>query len=295
MASPLVGELIDLLQLERLEENLFRGQSRDIGTRFVFGGQVLGQALSAAQRTVDPARAVHSLHAYFLRAGDIEAPIVYEVDRARDGKSFSMRRIVAIQHGETIFNCAASFQVAESGVEHQVDMPKVPAPEDIPPREPLPAAELANLPIKLQRWLDRKGPFEFRHVNPRNELKPAKRPPFQQIWFRLIDRAPDDATLHRAMLAYASDFHLIGTATLPHGISFLQHNVQMASLDHALWFHRPFRVDEWLLYSCDSPSAQGARGLTRGMIFSRDGRLVASTAQEGMIRLLPESITTSAA
>ena len=295
MSSPIVGELIDLLQLERIEENLFRGQSRDIGTRYVFGGQVLGQALSAAQRTVDPARAVHSLHAYFLRAGDIEAPIVYEVDRARDGKSFSMRRIVAIQHGETIFNCAASFQVAESGVEHQVDMPKVPAPEDIPPREPLPAAELANLPIKLQRWLDRKGPFEFRHVNPRNELKPAKRPPFQQIWFRLIDRAPDDATLHRAMLAYASDFHLIGTATLPHGISFLQHNVQMASLDHALWFHRPFRVDEWLLYSCDSPSAQGARGLTRGMIFSRDGRLVASTAQEGMIRLLPESIPTSAA
>ena len=295
MSSPIVGELIDLLQLERIEENLFRGQSRDIGTRYVFGGQVLGQALSAAQRTVDPLRAVHSLHAYFLRAGDIEAPIVYEVDRARDGKSFSVRRVVAIQHGQAIFNFSASFQVSEPGVEHQMPMPEVPAPEDIPPRKPLPAAELANLPVKLQRWLGRKGPFEFRHVNPRNELKPEKRPPFQQVWFRLIDRAPDDATLHRAMLAYASDFHLIGTATLPHGISYLQHNVQMASLDHALWFHRPFRVDEWLLYSCDSPSAQGARGLTRGMIFSRDGRLVASTAQEGMIRILPEADPASAA
>ena len=289
MSSPIVGELIDLLQLERIEENLFRGQSRDIGTRYVFGGQVLGQALSAAQRTVDPDRQVHSLHAYFLRAGDIEAPIVYEVDRARDGKSFSVRRVVAIQHGETIFNFAASFQVSEPGVEHQMDMPQAPPPEDIAPREPLPASELANIPVKLQRWLNRKGPFEFRHVNPRNELKPEKRAPFQQVWFRLIDRAPDDATLHRAMLAYASDFHLIGTATLPHGISYLQHNVQMASLDHALWFHRPFRIDDWLLYSCDSPSAQGARGLTRGMIFGRDGKLVASTAQEGMIRILPET------
>ncbi|MDE2256153.1 MAG: thioesterase family protein, partial [Xanthomonadaceae bacterium] len=215
MSHPLIGELIDLLQLERLEENLFRGQSRDIGTRFVFGGQVLGQALSAAMRTVDPVRAVHSLHAYFLRAGDIDAPIVYDVDRARDGKSFSVRRIVAIQHGETIFNCAASFQIAEPGVEHQLSMPTVPPPEDLAPPEPLPPEELAKIPVKLQRWLGRKGPFEFRHVYPRNELKPAKRPPFQQIWFRLIDRAPDDANLHRAMLAYASDFHLIGTATLP--------------------------------------------------------------------------------
>ncbi|MEO8804260.1 MAG: acyl-CoA thioesterase II [Rudaea sp.] len=291
MSSPIVGELIDLLQLERIEENLFRGQSRDIGTRYVFGGQVVGQALSAAQRTVDPSRSVHSLHAYFLRAGDIEAPIVYEVDRARDGKSFSVRRLVAIQHGQQIFNFSASFQVDEAGVEHQMPMPDVPPPEEIAPLPPVPASELANLPPKLQRWLAKKGPFEFRHVQPRNELNPVKRPPFQQIWFRLIDRAPDDPALHRAMLAYASDFHLIGTATLPHGISYLQHNVQMASLDHAIWFHRPFRVDEWLLYACDSPSAQGARGLTRGMIFTRDGRLVASTAQEGLLRLLPESNT----
>ncbi|HTI96056.1 MAG TPA: acyl-CoA thioesterase II [Rudaea sp.] len=289
MSNPIVGELIDLLQLERLEENLFRGQSRDIGTKYVFGGQVLGQALSAAQRTVDGSRAVHSLHAYFLRAGDIEAPIVFEVDRARDGKSFSVRRIIAIQHGETILNAAASFQIAEPGVEHQLSMPDVPPPEDLNPPEPVPAEELARLPVKAQRWLARKGPFEFRPVYPRNELKPAKRPPFQQIWFRLAGRAPDDDTLHRAMLAYASDFHLIGTATLPHGISYLQHNVQMASLDHAIWFHRPFRVDDWLLYACDSPSAQGARGLTRGMIYTRDGKLVASTAQEGMLRVLPDT------
>ena len=200
----------------------------------------------------------------------------------------SVRRIVAIQHGEVILNAAASFQIAEAGVEHQLSMPDVPPPEDVEPPAPIPPEELAKLPIKAQRWLARKGPFEFRPVYPRNELKPAKRPPFQQIWFRLAGRAPDDDTLHRAMLAYASDFHLIGTATLPHGISYLQHNVQMASLDHAIWFHRPFRVDDWLLYACDSPSAQGARGLTRGMIYTRDGKLVASTAQEGMLRVLPD-------
>jgi acyl-CoA thioesterase-2 len=288
MSNPIVGELIDLLRLERLEEDLFRGQSRDIGTRNVFGGQVVGQALSAAQQTVAADRIVHSLHAYFLRAGDIEAPIVYNVDRSRDGKSFSVRRVVAIQHGQPILNFAASFQVGEGGAEHQFDMPAVPMPEDLAPPEQIPADELAKMPVKLQRWLSRKSAFEFRYVSRRNEIQPEKRPPYQQIWFRLIDRAPDDDALHRSMLAYASDFHLIGTAMLPHGISYLQHNVQVASLDHALWFHRPFRVDDWLLYSCDSPSAQGGRGLTRGMIYTRDGLLVASTAQEGLIRLLPD-------
>ena len=288
MSNPIVGEVIDLLQLERIEDNLFRGQSRDIGTRAVFGGQVLGQALSAAQRTVDPDRAVHSLHAYFLRAGDIEAPIVYQVDRSRDGRSFSVRRVVVIQHGQPIFNFAASFQVQETGAEHQIDMPKVPDPDQIPLPAPMPADELAKLPVKVQRWLARKGAFEFRHVHPRNELKPEKRPPNQQVWFRLIDRAPDDPALHRALLAYASDFYLLGTALQPHGISYLHKHVQVASLDHALWFHRPFRADEWLLYSLDSPSAQGARGINRGLVFTRDGRLVASTAQEGMMRVVAE-------
>ncbi len=285
MTQALADELAELLSLERLEDNLFRGQSRDIGTRYVFGGQVLGQALSAAQQTVDPSRVAHSLHGYFLRAGDIESPIIYMVERLRDGHSFSSRRVLAIQHGQPILNGSISFQIEEAGFEHQSSMPEVPGPDDLEPPQPISAGELAQLPEKTQRWLTRRGPFEFRPVYPRDELRPSKRPPFQQIWFRLSGHVPGDALLQRAMLAYASDFHLIGTATLPHGISYLSHDVQMASLDHALWFHRPFRVDDWLLYSCDSPSAQGARGLARGMIFSRDGQLVASTAQEGLIRV----------
>lgn len=280
-----VSELIELLQPERLEDNLFRGESRDIGTRYVFGGQVLGQALAAAQQTVDPSREAHSLHAYFLRAGDIEAPIVYNVERTRDGGTFSSRRVVAIQHGQPILNGSVSFQLPERGVEHQTSMPEVPAPEDLEPMRHLPPAELARLPVKLQRWLGIDGPFEFREVWPRDELHPVKQPPIQHIWFKLTSSIDGSAILHRSLLAYASDFHLIGTATLPHGISYMTRNVQMASLDHALWFHRPFRVDEWLLYSFDSPTAQGGRGLARGQIFSRDGRLIASTAQEGLIRI----------
>ena len=288
--EPVVSELIELLSLERLEDNLFRGQSRDIGTKYVFGGQVLGQALSAAQATVDGSngeRRAHSLHAYFLRAGNIEAPIVYEVDRTRDGGSFSVRRVTAIQHGRVIFFCAASFQAEEGGAEHQLSMPEVPQPEDIAPAPAVPAEVMGTLPPKVQRWLSRRGPFEFRHVYPRDELNPPKRPPFQQVWFRLSEPVGDSPELHRALLAYASDFQLLGTATYPHGISYYQPNVQMASLDHALWFHRPFRADDWLLYSIDSPSAQNSRGLARGQIFDRHGKLVASTAQEGLIRVLP--------
>jgi acyl-CoA thioesterase-2 len=291
MTSP-VSELIDLLSLERLEDNLFRGQSRDIGTKYVFGGQVLGQALSAAQATMDSAgepRAAHSLHAYFLRAGDIAAPIVYNVDRTRDGGSFSVRRVTAIQHGQVIFFCAASFQQQEQGVEHQMSMPEVPRPEDLAPAPAIPPDVLAKLPTKVQRWLDRTGPFEFRHVYPRDELNPPRRPPFQQVWFRLSEKVGDGPELHRALLAYASDFQLLGTANFPHGISYYQPNVQMASLDHAIWFHRPFRADDWLLYAIDSPTAQNARGLARGLIYDRDGRLVASTVQEGMIRVLPQA------
>jgi acyl-CoA thioesterase II len=283
--QPVVSELIELLSLERLEDNLFRGQSRDIGTKYVFGGQVLGQALSAAQATLTQPRNAHSLHAYFLRAGDIEHPIVYDVDRTRDGGTFSVRRVTAIQHGQVIFFCAASFQDQEGGGEHQLSMPEVPKPEDIDPAPAIPPDVLATLPTKVQRWLDRMGPFEFRHVYPRDELKPPKRPPFQQVWFRLAEKVGDAPELHRALLAYASDFHLLGTATFPHGISYYQPNVQMASLDHALWFHRPFRADDWLLYSIDSPSAQGSRGLARGLVYDRQGQLVASTAQEGLIRV----------
>lgn len=283
--ATVVLELVELLALERIEDKLFRGVSRDIGTNYVFGGQVLGQALSAAQQTVLPERQVHSLHAYFLRAGDIQAPIVYQVETARDGKSFSVRRVVAIQHGEPIFVMAASFQIGQPGVEHQLSMPEVPKPEDLEPPEPLPHEMLERLPAKLLRWLTLEGPFEFRHVYPRDELRRPKRPPFQQVWFRLVAPIGDAPELHRALLAYATDFHLLGTATLPHGISYFQPDVQMASLDHAIWFHRPFRIDQWLLYSCDSPSAQGARGLARGSLYTREGELVASTAQEGLIRL----------
>lgn len=286
MNTAFVEELISLLQLERLEDNLFAGQSRDIGTRYVFGGQVLGQALSAAQQTVDDSRRAHSMHAYFLRAGDNEKPIIYQVDRTRDGGSFSVRRVTAIQHGQPIFVATASFQRSQSGLEHQAAMPAVPMPEDLRAPEPIAAAELAKVPAKLRRWLMRTGPFEFRHVWPRDELDPPKRPPQQHVWFRLAETVDDDPALHRSLLAYASDFHLIGTITLPHGVSYLQPNMQMASLDHALWLHREFRADQWLLYSCDSPTAQGARGLARGSIYSRNGDLVASSAQEGLMRLV---------
>jgi acyl-CoA thioesterase II len=288
MSHTVVSELVTLLTLERLEDNLFRGQSRDIGTKYVFGGQVLGQSLSASQQTVDADRAVHSIHAYFLRAGDVNAPIVFDVDRARDGSSFSVRRVTAIQHGQPILVLAASFQKSEPGVEHQFHMPEVPKPEDVEPTV-APAPEvMEKLPAKMQRWLSRMGPFEMRPIYPRDEVRPPKRPPYQQVWFRLAEKIGDDASLHRSLLAYASDFHLLGTSTFPHGISYYQPNVQMASLDHALWFHRPFRVDDWLLYSLDSPSASNARGLGRGQIFTRDGALVASVAQEGLIRVLPE-------
>jgi acyl-CoA thioesterase-2 len=234
-------------------------------------------------------RAAHSLHAYFLRAGDIEHPIVYNVDRTRDGGSFSVRRVTAIQHGKPIFFCAASFQQHEPGVEHQMSMPEVPRPEDLAPAPAIPPDVLERLSTKVQRWLSRMGPFEFRHIYPRDELEPSKRPPYQQVWFRLSEKVGDAPELHRALLAYASDFHLLGTATFPHGISYYQPGVVMASLDHALWFHRPFRADDWLLYAIDSPTAQNARGLARGLIYDRDGTLVASTVQEGMIRVVPQA------
>ena len=277
-------ELMGLIQLESLEVNLFRGASRDIGTQRVFGGQVLAQALLAASYTVED-RQAHSLHAYFLRAGDPEAPIVYDVDRSRDGRSFSARRVVAIQHGRPIFTLAASFQGEEAGLEHQFDMPEVPPPDAVRPIAELQREEFEHLPRNMQRWLDRFGPFEFRPVRGADPDDRVRQPPFKELWFKLHGELDDDPALHRALLAYASDFHLVGTATLPHGISWVQGNLVMASLDHAMWFHRDFRLDDWLLYSCDSPSTSGGRGLARGMIHDRRGRLVAGTAQEGVIRL----------
>jgi acyl-CoA thioesterase-2 len=277
-------ELRNLMRLEPLEVNLFRGVSRDIGTERVFGGQVLAQALLAASYTVDE-RLAHSLHGYFLRAGDPEAAIVYNVDRSRDGRSFSSRRVVAIQHGRPIFTLAASFQAEEAGLEHQFDAPAVPAPEEVAPQADLPHEDFDHLPKNMQRWLDRFGPFEFRPVRGADPNDNSAQPPFKALWFKLHGELDDDPRMHRALLAYVSDFHLIGTATLPHGISWVQGNMMLASLDHAMWFHRDFRLDDWLLYSCDSPSTSGGRGLARGMIHDRAGRLVASTAQEGVIRV----------
>ena len=278
------SELRQLMRLESLEVNLFRGTSRDIGTNRVFGGQVLAQALLAAGRTVED-RQAHSLHAYFLRAGDHDAPIVYNVDRSRDGRSFSSRRVVAIQHGRPIFTLAASFQVEEEGLEHQFEMPEVIPPEQAEPIALLPQDEFDHMPQNMKRWLDRFGPFEFRPVRGADPHGPVPQPPFKELWFKLHGQLGDDGNLRRALLAYVSDFHLIGTATLPHGLSWVQGNLIMASLDHAMWFHREFTLDDWLLYVCDSPSTSSGRGLARGMIYDRQGRLVASTAQEGVLRL----------
>jgi acyl-CoA thioesterase II len=285
MSQP-IADLLSLLELERLEVNLFRGASRDIGSAQVFGGQVLGQALVAASRTVE-GRVVHSLHAYFLRRGDFNAPIVYEVDRSRDGQSFSTRRVVAIQHGEQIFNMAASFQVAENGLDHQIPIPDVPPPEALPDMTRPTPELLARLPERLRRFLTIERPFEFRSVQPIDYFEPRKSAPARQVWFRAVGGPlPGDETLHRCLLAYVSDFYLLDTATLPHGTSSLTGKAVMASIDHAMWFHRPLRVDDWLLYALESPSASGARGFARASVFSRDGRLVASTAQEGLMRVI---------
>jgi acyl-CoA thioesterase-2 len=281
----LLDDLIKVMTLERLERDLFRGESRDIGSPQVFGGQVLGQALVAATSTVEN-RSVHSLHAYFLRRGDFNSPIVYEVDRARDGNHFSTRRVVAIQHGEQIFNMSASFQSEGQGLDHQLSMPEVPPPEDLPELAFYYQDVMGRLPTSVRRVLGEKRPFEFRPTQPPSFLTTDKVPASRNIWFRAAARLPDDEALHRCLLAYVSDFNLLDTALMPHGISPMEmQNLMMASIDHAMWFHRSLRVDDWLLYSTDSPSASGVRGFARGNIFSRDGRLVASTTQEGLLRI----------
>ncbi len=287
----ILEDLIQLLTLERLDTNLYRGQSHDIGTNRVFGGQVLGQALAAANNTVED-RVVHSLHAYFLRKGDHTAPIIYEVDRQRDGRSYTSRRVVAIQHGHPILNLAASFQVPEEGLEHQSSMPQVPRPETLKDVTDYRRQLLDRVPeAALPRYLLHERPFEFRPVQLPQFIDPEPREPRVNIWFKTVGPMPDDDDLHRNMLAYLSDYYLIGTATRPHGVSVFSKELQLASLDHALWFQRPFRIDEWLLYSIESPSASGGRGLSRGQIFREDGALVAVVAQEGVMRLWPEAKT----
>ncbi len=287
-AAGLVADLVSQLRLEQLDDDRFRGVSSDIGTRHVFGGQVLGQALMAASRTL-PGRPVHSLHAYFLLPGDKGAPIDYVVERVRDGRSFGTRRVVAQQHGRTIFTLMASFQAQEEGAfSHQRPMPAAPAPEGLISEIEQQRALIGRLPAWLERWAAIGRPIEYRNVAPLDLLAPPPDTAETQIWMRAIAALPDDPALHCAILAYASDFGLLRGALRPHGLSFMQPNVRGASLDHAMWFHRDFRIDDWLLYCIDSPSAQGARALCRGEIYARDGRLVASAVQEGMIRVLSD-------
>jgi acyl-CoA thioesterase II len=284
-ATRVLGDLVKLLALERIEQNLFRGQSQDLGWGTVFGGQVLGQALSAAMQTAPEGRPVHSIHAYFLRPGDVSKPVVYDVDRIRDGGSFTTRRVVAVQSGQAILNLAASFQKAEPGFEHQDAMPQAPPPESLMTE----AERMKAVADRLPRFIRERAPthraFELRLTEDEGDpFNPLPRPPHRMVWLRTTAPLPGDPSLHACLLAYASDYAFLTTSLLPHAVTWLTPGLQVASLDHVMWFHQEFRVDEWLLYVIDSPAARGARGLVRGRIFARDGRLVASTAQEGLIR-----------
>ncbi len=283
--NEIVDELIDHLSLERLEDNLFRGSSRDIGTTRVYGGQVLGQALKAAQTTVVDPRRVHSVHAYFLRQGDHSAPIVYDVDRSRDGSSFSSRRVVAIQHGRQIFHMSASFQVPEEGLDYQPEMPAVTLPGQLAGPAKYRPERLAKAPEKVRRMLSISAPFEVRQVETMDLERPVQAPPHRHIWLRTAQRLPDDPPLHHAILAYISDYALLPTTLMAHDIQLLDPRLQIASIDHAMWFMRSFRVDEWLLYAVDTVSTSGARGLASGRFYREDGTLVATTLQEGLVRL----------
>jgi len=275
--------LLSILDIETLEVNLFRGLSPQVGWQRVFGGQVIGQALVAAGRTVE-GRLAHSLHAYFLRAGDPAVPIIYEVDRIRDGGSFSTRRVVAIQHGQAIFSMAVSFHKDEPGLHHQIKMPEVPPPESLPSEAELKEQLIDRLPEPVKAYWQRERPIEIRPVDLSRYLSPENRAPTQQVWIRATGRLGDDFALHQCVLAYASDFTLLDTALIAHGRFVFDPRLMLASLDHAIWFHRRFRADDWLLYAQDSPSSGAGRAFCRGTLFTRKGELVASTAQEGLVR-----------
>ncbi|NOY69811.1 MAG: acyl-CoA thioesterase II [Deltaproteobacteria bacterium] len=282
-----LDELLSLLKLEKIEENIFRGKSQDLGFGNIFGGQVLGQALSAASQTVLKERSAHSIHAYFLRPGDPARPIVYTVDCIRDGKSFTTRRVVAVQKGRAIFSMSASFQREESGFEHQDPAPDVPGPEGIASELEMAQKIKDRIPSSIRNQILCTKPIEIRPVNPMNPFAPEKKEPVRYSWFKAIRKIPDDISVHRYMLAYASDFGLVSTSLFPHAKTFWDPEMQVASLDHAMWFHRDFRMDDWLLYAVRSTNASKARGLNIGSIFNKDGKLVASTAQEGLIRFRP--------
>ncbi len=284
MADP-TEILIALLDLEPLERNIYRGQNRDTGSGRIFGGQVLAQALVAARRTIDEAdRTAHSLHAYFILEGDLDIPVVYFVDRLRDGRSFTTRRVTAIQHGRAIFTLSASFHRTEDGVSHRADMPGVPPPEELRSELDIFREHADRFPAHLRSILTQDRPLEFRPVEPVSFLDRAPQPPRRRIWIRSPGALPANPVYHQAALAYASDYGLLSTALQPHGRTVRDADIMAASLDHSLWFHRPFRVDDWLLYTLDSPVTHGARGFAVGTFYTRGGRLVASAAQEGLLR-----------
>ncbi|MBC7793648.1 MAG: acyl-CoA thioesterase II [Clostridia bacterium] len=283
--NAVLDKLLQLLALERIEDNLFRGQSERWGSPTVFGGQALGQALSAAMYTLPASRHVHSLHAYFLRPGDVAKPIVYDVDRIRDGTSFTTRRVRAIQNGHAILALTASFQIEEPGFDHQDTMPEAPPPETCLTDIERVADELDRFPEAAHKYLTRERAFELRSTDPKDDpFRPEPHPPKRMVWLRTSGKLPDEPALHRKLAAYVSDYAFLTTALCPHGYSWMAPEMQVASIDHSMWFHRPFRIDDWLLHVMDSPSANGARGLVRGQLFTRDGKLVASTAQEGLLR-----------
>ncbi|WP_066660890.1 MULTISPECIES: acyl-CoA thioesterase [unclassified Sphingomonas] len=283
-AAEQVTQLVDLLDVETIDVDLYRGARQPGGVGRVFGGQVIAQALQAAQRSVE-GKDAHSLHAYFMRPGNEDFPIIYRVVRDYDGGSFANRRVIALQQGVPILNMIASFQRPEDGLSHQADMPDVPGPEDLRSEFDLREEIRDHVPEKFRPFFLRPRPIEIRPCNPRNWFKPEKRDPVQHSWFRTAAALPDDPALHRAVLSYASDMMLLGTATMPHGVNWMTRGLQSASLDHAVWLHEPLRADDWLLYTTDSPWAGHARGFNRGRIYSRDGRLVASVAQEGLMRM----------
>ncbi|MBK8971826.1 MAG: acyl-CoA thioesterase II [Hahellaceae bacterium] len=285
--NDVVAKLLELLELRALDDCLFVGASEDLGFRNVFGGQVIGQALMAAYRTVEPERRAHSLHAYFLRAGDPDHEIIYEVTRIRDGRSFSARRVIARQHNQEILTLTASFQVDEPGFDHQAPMPDITPPDNIPSELSLRRQFAQMIPERIREQMTRERPIEIRPLQVLSPFKPEKLPPQKQNWFRAIATLPDELKWHHCILAYASDFGLLGTSLHPHGMTYYHRDMQVTSLDHSVWFHRDFRVDDWMLYSMDSPSASHGRGLNRGLIYNRQGVLVASTAQEALIRHRP--------
>jgi len=282
--SQVLNDLLSLLKLETIEQGLYRGQSQDLGFKALFGGQVMGQALSAAQETVNSSRSVHSLHSYFLRPGDATKPIVYEVENIRDGRSFNTRRVKAIQHGKAIFYLTASFQQAEEGFDHQDIMPVVPGPENLTSFTDFVFDHQQFIPEHVRGKFLAEKPIELRPVEQYNWVNPEKTKPVCHMWIKANGKLPDDLRIHTYMLAYTSDYHFLPTALFAHGLSHWQPNFQIATIDHSMWFHRPFRFDDWLLYVMDSPSTSGGRGLVRGQIFNQAGELVASTMQEGVLR-----------